>query len=518
MFQRPENLENLLTKIDTTDITPYERARMNSIRGMSLFEKGEIDQSIKELEKAETFFISNGDQFHTHINKLIRAFPFEQLVLNDRAAELFVDCDKYFGRENMDTYQFYATLGLFRLSKQLNLDKKALLDRLQKSAHHFNDPNYFGLLYATMGVFEKNDSIKKVYYEQAKSYNQIVNRSSRIYAIDLNSLFARITEDPSERTQLYYDNFGKRDYFYTPTLRQRMWYEYGQAYLYAKQGKRKESIEVAHRVLKEATALNITVVETECIKLLAFLYKRNNDFKNAHAMLERYHSLQEKELGSLQQSRMLALGAHYRYSELEREKLELKMKNQKYLILIGSIILISIIIFSIVWHSLKKSKYDREILKLKNIEIEDQISRLILSLGNQKNKNEELIKNAEELKVQYGDSLRISDFLQAIDQDRISTWMEYEACFHELRPGWVEKLKHEVPELTATDLKYCICLYFNLNNYRIARLCDTGVEGVKAAKKRLRDKFSLNDATEIYFFLKNVGESKGIKELRINTV
>ena len=508
MFQRPENLDSLLTGVDTTNITPYEQARMSSIRGLSKFEKGEIDQSIKELEKAETSFIRQGDQFHNYINKLIRAFTLEQLVLNDQAAELFVDCDHYFGRNHLDTYQFYATLGLFRLSKQLNLDKKALIDRLQKSAHQFNDPNYYGLLYATMGVSEKNDSIKKVYYEQARSYIRRVNRWSRIYAIDLNSLFARITEDPSESTQLYYDHFNKRDYSYAPTDKQRMRYKYGQAYLYAKQGKIKESIEVAHRVLKEATVLNILFVETECVKLLAFLYKRTNDFKNAHAMLEQYQSLQEKDLGSLQQSRLLALGAHYRYSELEREKLELKVRNQRYLFLMVAISLVFTVVFSIFWHSLKKSKYDREILKLKNIEIEDQISRLILSLGKQKNKNEELIKNAEELKVQYSDSLRVSDFLQAIDKNRISNWMEYEAWFQELRPGWVEKLKQEVPELTATDLKYCMCLCFNLSTYRISRLCDIGVDGVKAAKKRLRDKFSLNEAKEIYFFLKDVGQNK----------
>jgi len=508
MFYRPESLDSLLSKIDTTNITPYEQARMSSIRGLSEFEKGKIDQSIKELEKAETFFIRQGDQFHNHINKLIRAFTLEQLVLNDQAAELFVDCDHYFGRNHLDTYQFYATLGLFRLSKQLNLDKKALIGRLQKAAHLLNDPNYYGLLYATMGVSEKNDSIKKVYYERARSYIRRVNRWSRIYAIDLNSLFARITEDPSESTQLYYDHFNKRDYSYTPTARQRMWYKYGQAYLYAKQGKRKESIEVANRVLGEATALSIANVETECVKLLAFLYKRTNDFKNSHTMLERYHSLQKKDLESLQQSRMLALGAHYRYSELEREKLELKVKNQKYLFLVVAISLVFTVVFSIFWHSLKKSKYDREILKLKNIEVEDQISRLILSLGKQKNKNEELIKNAEELKVQYSDSLRFSDFLKAIDQGQISTWVEYEACFQRLCPGWIEKLKEERPELTATDLKYCMCLYFNLNTYRISKLCDIGVDGVKAAKKRLRDKFSLNEAKEIYFFLKDVGQNK----------
>jgi hypothetical protein len=309
-----------------------------------------------------------------------------------------------------------------------------------------------------MGAFEKDDSVKKVYYEKAKFYIRAVNRWSRIYAIDLNSLIMRIKEDPSESTQVYYDNFNKRDYSYTPTAKQRMWYRCAQAYLYARQGKRSKSIEVAQRVMSESAALKITSVEAECVKLLAFVYKRNNDFKNAHAMLERYYALQQKDLESLQQSRLLALGANYRYSELEREKLELKMKNQNYLFLVIAISLVFIVVFFIFRYSLKKSKYDREILKLKNIEIQDQISRLILSLGNQKNKNEELIKNAEELKLQYSDSLRISDFLQAIDQDQISTWMEYEACFHELRPGWVEKLKHEVPELTATDLKYCMCL------------------------------------------------------------
>ena len=505
MFQRPESLDSLLAKIDTTDITPYEEARINSIKGLFQFEKGEIDSSIKELEKAETYFISQGDHFHNHINKLTRAFTFEHLDMDNQAAELFMECDNYFGRNHLYRYQFYATLGLFRLSKQLNLDKKALLDRLQKAAAQFNEPNYYGLLYATMGVFEKNDSLKNIYYEQAKTYILQVNRWSRIYALDLNTLIARITHDPSESTQVYYDNFNNRDYLYTATAKQRMRYKYGQPYLYAKQGKYKESIEAAHRVLSEAMALNITSVETECVKLLANLYKLTNDFKNAHTMLVRYHSLQKKELEAAQQNRLLALGAHYRYSDLEREKLELKMKNQKYLFLIGAISLIFTIVFSIFWHSLKKSKYNQEILKLKNMEIEDQFSHLILSLGNQKNKNEELIKNAEELKVQYSDSLRISDFLQAMERNQLSSWMEYELFFHRLRPGWVEKLKHQVPELTATDLKYCMCLYFNLNSYWIATLCDTGADGVKSAKKRIRDKFSLNDAKEIYFFLQNIG-------------
>lgn len=506
MFQRPENLDSLLAKVDTTNITPFDQARIYSIRGLSQFEKGEIDKSIKEVEKAETFFISKGDQFNSHINQLIRAFTFEFLNLDYQAAELYVDCENYFGKNHLDTYRFYATLGLFRLSKQLNLNKKVLIDRLQKAARQFDDPNYYGLLYATKGILEKNDSIKNAEYEKAKFYFKSLRRWSRIYALDLNTLFAKITKDPSRNTQLYYDNFNERDYLYTPTLQQRLRYQYGQAYLYARQGKNKKSIEVANRVLRESTTLNIVSEENECVKLLTVLYKLTNDYKNANRMLERNHSLEEKDLKAMQQSRLLALGAHYRYSELEKDKLELVMKNQKYLLIIGTICMVFIIVFSIFWYLYKKSKYNQEILRLKNMEIKDQIDHLILSLGNQKHENAELIKHAEELKikVQQSDSFRISDFLQAIDENKISNWVEFDVCFKRLKPGWIEKLKLRVPGFTATDLKYCQCLYFNLNNYRTAKLCDTGVEGVKAAKKRIRDKLALNDSKEIFFFLQSI--------------
>ena len=504
MFQQPESLDSLLAAVDTTNTTSYEQARIRTIQGLIDFNNEEYGKSIKELEQSETFFLSMGDHYHNHINKLIKAFTFEYLNLDNHAASLYIECEDYFNKNHQDKFKFYASLGLFRMAKQLKLDEKAIIDRLKKAAVQFNNPNYNGLLYATMGVLEKNDSLKSIYYVQAKSDFSSLHRWSRVYAIELNTLFLKIRQDTSENTQLYYDNFNNKDYFYVPTNEQRMRYKYGQAYLYSKQGKNNQSIDVANRVLNEAVALNITKVESDCVQLLAFLYKRISDFKNAHTMLERYHSLQKKNLDVLQRNQMIALGAHYRYSELEKEKLELKIQVQQSFLIIGAISLILIVMFSIGWFSVKNSKYKQEILKLKNLEIEDQISNLLVSLKNKENRNENLIIQVEEMKVQHNDSLQISEFLQAIDQNRITTWMEYEACFQTLRPGWIEKLKQAVPELTATDLKYCMCVYFNLNNYTVSKLCDTGVDAVKSAKQRIRDKLSLNDSKEIYIFLKGI--------------
>jgi len=452
MFQQPESLDSLLAAVDTTNTTSYEQARIRTIQGLIDFNNEEYGKSIKELEQSETFFLSLGDHYHNHINKLIKAFTFEYLNLDNHAASLYIECEDYFNKNHQDKFKFYASLGLFRMAKQLKLDEKAIIDRLKKAAVQFNNPNYNGLLYATMGVFETNDSLKSIYYEKAKSELICVHRWSRVYAIELNLLFLKIRQEHSENTQKYYDNFSNIAYGYTPTIHEQMRYKYGQAYLYSKQGKNTQSIEVANHVLNEAVALNVAKVESDCVLLLANLYKRVSDFKNAHTMLERYHSLQKKNLDVLQRNQMIALGAHYRYSELEKEKLELKIQVQQSFLIICAISLILIVMFSIGWFSVKNSKYKQEILKLKNLEIEDQISNLLVSLKNKENRNENLIIQVEEMKVQHNDSLRISEFLQAIDQNRITTWMEYEACFQTLRPGWIEKLKQAVPELTATWL------------------------------------------------------------------
>lgn len=502
MFQHPENLDSLLGKIDTTHITPNEQARIRTIRGLTQFNNGEFDKCIKELEKAETVFINQEDFYHSNVNKLIRAFTFEYLKLDKNATDLYVDCEAYFDKNHFDKFKFYASLGLLRLSKQLILDENTLINQLKQDAKRFNDPIFNALLYSTIGDIEKNDSLSIINYEMSICEFSRAHRWSRVYTIELKTLFTKLRQNPSETAQLFYENFPNKKYSFVPTSEQQLSYRYGQAYLFALQGKNKPSIEVANQVLNEAVASNSSSVESDCVHLLAVLYKKISDFKNAHMMLERYHALVEKSRIALQQNQLLALGAHYRYAKLEQEKLDLKDKVQKSILLLAVIVLFFIVLFSFGWFSLKESRYKQVILQSKNIEIMDQINNLLSSLDKQEEKNDMLIQQVEGLKVQYNDSYKISQLLQALDKKQIATWMEYETCFLSLRPGWVEKLKQEMPELTATDLKYCMCLYFNLNNYTISKLCDVGLDAIKSAKKRIRNKFSLDDATEIYVFLK----------------
>jgi hypothetical protein len=502
MLQYPENLDSLISKIDTINITPCDSARICMVKGYNYYRNENYDKSINELSKAETIFQKLGDNYHTNFNNLIKAFVFELLDLDNNATNLYISCNDYFGKNHLEKYKFYSTLGLLRFSKKLNLDKGALISDINKIVLELNQPIYKGLFYSALGNLEKNDSLKINYYQIAKENFSLTKSWDRVYTQDLNILFAKIRLDSSDKMLQYYYHLSEKYNSYIPTAHQKMKYKYALAYLYTKQGKNNEAIAVANDLLQEPDILKSPDIESYCVNLLSVSYMQLADFKSAYNLLVRDNALLEKGRVSMQNSRLLALGAHYRYTELEREKLDLKVKVQQSLLILSAVSLVFIVVFAVGWFLFKESRHKQEVLKLKNVEIEDQINNLLNSLDSQANRNADLIRQVEELKVEYKDSSRISEFLQAIDKNQITTWMEYEAIFTSLLPGWIAKLKQEVPELSATDLKYCMCLYFNLNNYTISKLCEVGIDAIKSAKKRIRDKFGLDDATEIYVFLK----------------
>ena len=475
-------------------ITDVEQARINTIKALHFYTNEEYGKSIQALEEAESYYLNHGDDFHNNVNQLVKAFNFEYLDLDDIAAKLYIECEDYFNKTSNLKYKFYASLGVLRMSKQLNLDQKLLFKRMQIEFSQLNDLNYNGLLFATMGVLEKDDSIKNIYYEHAKSDFSKLHRWSRVYAIELNNLFWQIRQNKVDNIQSYYDSFNNRSYSYIPTNQQKMRYRYGQAYLYSIQSKDQQAIKTATQVLDQAVSLHISKVEFYCLQLLAYLYRKTGEFRKAHAMLERYHYLKEKAAGGEQRDKLLALGAHYHYTELEKDKLNLKIENQKSLLMSGSILLILFVILSGLWHK-------KEILKRKNVEIIVQMGNLISSLDKEEGKNSDLIMQLGNIKVQYH-TQELSEFIMAIEQKQITKWIDFETHFLKLKRDWVESIKQQVPELTSIDLKYCMCLYFNFNNQTIADFFHLSNDAIKSAKKRIRDKLLLEDAAEISIFLK----------------
>ena len=504
MLQKPDSIEILVSRIDTTKLSAHEKARLETINGLVHSNNGEFKKSINELENAEFTFEDLKDEYHLHINKLIRAFVFEQLSLNNNAANLYVECESYFEKHDLSKFKFFASLGVLRMTNYLKISKEEKINHIEEEYRDLDGPIYKGLFFAAKAYVQENDSLRILNYEKAR--NQFIKAKywSRVFGMDLNILFLRIKNNKEESVQKYYNNFLNGYENYSLSSYQKLQYDYGQAYIFILSGQNKNAVPIIQKVLNDARKFDIPTIEMNCLQSLGILYRRLGDSEKAYKTLRDYVALKEKTLSDVQKNQLLALGAHYRYSELDRERLSLKVQIQKILIVTTIVTSLSLFIYFFTWFRLKLLKQHKEILKLENIEIKDQIDKLIGSLEKAKGKNSDLIVQVKRLKGQYRESRGVTELLKALEDDHIKTWMEYEAIFVKLKPNWIKKLKIEYPQLSSTDIKYCMCLYFNLNNHTISNLCKVGTDAIKSAKKRIRDKLLLNEASEIYFLLKEI--------------
>jgi DNA-binding CsgD family transcriptional regulator len=502
MLEYPERLDSLISKIDTIHLTRSDSGRYLLIKGFHHSWQGHYARSIHEISASESIFSDLGDDYHLNINNLVKAFTFEYINLDNDAAGLYLSCNEYFKNKKLEGLKIYSTLGLIRLSNVINLDKAALIDDARANIFKLKSPIFEGLLYATLGIIEKSDSLKINYYELAKKNFILAKSWHRTYSTEINQLFPKIRLDHSVQMEQYYWQLIDKYKFYTPIEFLRMRYRYAQGYLYSKQGKSKDAILTFKNILKELDSKKIPEIELDCVKFLAVLNMRLGNYKEASEYQYQQTELEKENKEILQQNQILALSSHYRFTELEQDKVALKLKYKNTFFLLCIISLVFTFILFLTMHTLKQSRLKREILRLKNIEIEEQFGNLLKSLENQRNKNQSLIEQVETTRSQYKDSQSITRLLLEIEQQQIKSWHELEEKFMELRHVWFNNIRKELPELTPTELRYCICLYLDLSNTSIANLCNVSVEAIKSAKKRLRNKFSLNEASEISDFLK----------------
>lgn len=504
MFLDPENIDSLVNLIDTTSMSLFEQARLSSIRGKMYIDRGEYSKSIGELEKADSIFMVYKNSYHQYLSKYIKATVLERLQLYTIASELYIECAIFFDNNNYDKLRFYTSLGILRMNNILKISTNEIISDLENDVKKFNNPLFTGLLYATMGHIGANDSISMSYFPMAASEFKKVNAWSRVYNVELNMLLISIRQDSSDNAQHYYYSFPNKEYPYPPNQEEQLRYLFAEGYLLTCQKKYSKAIDITNEVLKKARSVKSSNIEIQCAGLLEYLYKQIGDFSKAHRMLVRYNDYRKKEMDSLEQVRLLALGSHYRFTKLENERQRLRSRMRINLLVFGLISLSFAFVLLFNWNRIKQGKLREEILKLSNIEIKDQIGNLYRSFEKIEGENTELIGLVEELESKYLDSRELAAFSHKIDNNTIKSWIEFENFLSEKHPGLIEALKEIEPELSPIEIKYCMCICVNLNNYEISKLLNVGENAVKSAKRRIRDKLALKNSREIYLFLKSL--------------
>lgn len=505
MLRRPEMLDSLMLSLDTIQASEHDIARLNLIKGYQHYKDLDIVGGMNLIEKADAYFYQEKDYYYVNFSGLIKAFSLEYLELYDESAGEYRKCDGYFKENNLPELRFYTQLGLLRLSTRLNLNKDIFINEINHLPIDITEPYYQGLIYSALAYVEEDqdemikllDKVIYIFKEEGDERNLFINLMNR-----LSGLFKTANKDSVNN---YYNYVLNQIDTTQLNAYQKIWLGHNYAGVLYKNGEYNKAIEQSKFLLNEARKQGVEKMEARCYAMLHLCYSKLGDYEKSLANYRQYYYLFNQRSANVQKARILALGANYRFEKLEQERLLLKSRFEKSVWLVLFIIVLFVLMVYWYQNHLKKSKLREVNLIKRNEVIGEQLNELLLSLEQQEEENSELIAQIKVAKQHYHDNKELREFLQTVnDDDSTMTWMDYEVRFNDHRPGWIHRLEKQAPGLTATDIRYCMCFYFNLSNAVTAKLCIVSIDAVKSAKKRVRDKLNLADSKEIYLYLKEI--------------
>jgi len=164
-------------------------------------------------------------------------------------------------------------------------------------------------------------------------------------------------------------------------------------------------------------------------------------------------------------------------------------------------------------HQLEIEKNEKEIVKLQNEMLENEV---LLKTKELANASMQLMENTDALhklkvelaKINLGakddnDLIRITSLLKDIEKNS-AHWDQFASHFDELNDGFLNRLKAKHPNLSRTDLKVCAYLLLNFSSKQIAQLQNISVRGVEIHRYRLRKKLGLPTGQSLSEYLANI--------------
>lgn len=164
-------------------------------------------------------------------------------------------------------------------------------------------------------------------------------------------------------------------------------------------------------------------------------------------------------------------------------------------------------------HSLELDRSEKEIIALKNSNLETEISyknkelatltmhlvdrgRLLLNI------KDELLTLTKKLNIPDPAYQFRSVFKLLGDTDKNSDdWNHFAMYFDQVHNNFLSTMKTKFPNLSSTDLKLCAYLRLNLTSKEIAQLLNISLKGVEISRYRVRKKLGLATEVHLYDFL-----------------
>ncbi len=157
----------------------------------------------------------------------------------------------------------------------------------------------------------------------------------------------------------------------------------------------------------------------------------------------------------------------------------------------------------------KQLESERLIMQIKNEQlnqdIENKNRELALSKMSIIKKNEVLNCIKSELKSKEN-AIKTSSVVSLIDKNLNNTkdWELFVEAFNNADKGFLDKMKTLHPDLTPSDLRFCVYLRMNLTSKEIAPLLNISVKSVDTKRYRLRKRMNLPHEEGLVNYILNV--------------
>lgn len=240
-----------------------------------------------------------------------------------------------------------------------------------------------------------------------------------------------------------------------------------------------------------------TPIDMESMRALIPYYELIGDSVAKKAMATRLEAARRSAAVYERALKMARMNADRRIGELREYSESVHARKRVRTVGIVSVLVLCVVlipaVFVIIWirkrhrHEDSRLKNDLEnarrrltVAQMRSAEKENAISSALQDLENMTGNNDSAHEQT--------DALRRKLRLHLTGDD---DWERFSVVFTEMRPGFVDNLKNEYPQLTRGDIRLCCLLDMDLDTKHIAQLLMIRPESVKKHRQRLRAKFGI---------------------------
>lgn len=266
-----------------------------------------------------------------------------------------------------------------------------------------------------------------------------------------------------------------------------------------------------------ADQLPILQIKQECLMALYSYYDKLPNTDSALHYYVQYTEITDSIQGTEVRTRIEQLQIEYETrlkeeenlrlnSELDYEQEKNRISRVRFLFLIGFVISV-VVGLGAVFYFFSKAKRLRILLLQEQLEKEEgQRQQIKANLESAQNiivqKNQLLTKLEND--IQYSTTMhQLADKLH----ERINTqgdWMQFMVEFDLVHPGYFDRLKQRVPNLSPNDLRIAALMRLQLSSKEMAEVLLITQEGVKKAKSRLKKKLNLSAEERLSQYTSNL--------------